>query len=769
MPRLSSLGVLLSLMVSAHPHRVGRLLACAHVCVLGACLLALALPAAAPAAACPGTADCPYVASSQVGQRGGGVLRFPQTVSVGPDGAIYVGDQHSHIVQVFNPTGGFVREIGIAGSKPGELSAVGALVMAPDNTLVVADGKSNRINRFDASGRFINAFGSSGHGAVGKFHFGAGSGNTSGAGGGLAVAGSTLFISDSVNDRVQRFSLDGSGGADIIPRGFLNYPRGLTVHGTRLVVADDQNHRLAVFDHNGKFIRTVGRGKGNKPGQLQFPYGVAIDKAGRVFVADDLNQRIVRFGPKPRYKYKARWGSYGTAPGKFAFPRAIAVDAFGLLYVTNTGNDRVDVYNRNGKLQRSFGSSGRATGNFNTPVGVAADASGLRAVADSVNGRIQFLRPDGSIATVWGSPNPGPTIILRPVDLDFDAAGNAYVLDQRRAKIFVFDRATGLPKRTIGRIGSGPGRLLDPYAMAIDAKGTISVADTNNKRIARFTIGGKYLGAKTGTGLIRGIAVSPDGARTYVAEAQNKITVYDPAGNVLRQFGGSGASPGKFKQPTHIALDAAENVWVADRGNDRIQKFAADGTLLQTFGEKGVGAGQFVRPTGVSVDCNGLLTVADRDNNRIQQFRLAAPVVAPCRALSALGNPPRPKTPVLPSPPGPLVTVKTVRATKLFSTRRLALRIACDTDCRVTITGRVGPRAASSGKRRRVSVGLSRSRFKLKPAKSRVVRVKLSRAAVRRLRRGLHGSRRLTVTLEITARSPDSDPTELSKRLRASG
>ncbi|MGH2840927.1 MAG: 6-bladed beta-propeller, partial [Solirubrobacteraceae bacterium] len=683
--------------MAATPRRCVRRLRASALC---ACLAALAVPAAAPAVACPGaTTNCPYGASAQIGQRGGGVLRFPQSVSVGPDGAIYVGDQGSHIVQVFNPAGQFVREIGSAGSRPGELGSVGALVAAPDNTLFVADGRANRINRFDAGGRLLNAFGDQGR-TVGEFHFGAGNGNTSGAGGGLAVGGNFLFVSDSANDRVQRFAFDGSAGAEIVPPGFLTYPRGLTVHGTRLVVADDQNHRLAVFDTGGRYIRTVGRGPGPKPGQLQFPYGVAIDRQGRVFVADDLNQRIVRYGPKPRYKYKARWGSYGSAPGKLAFPRAIAVDAAGLVYVTNTGNDRVDVFNRSGKLQRSFGASGRAAGNFNTPVGVAADASGMRAVADSVNGRIQFLHPNGTIATVWGSPNPGPTIILRPVDIAFDASGDAYVLDQRRAKIFVFDRATGRPKRTIGRIGNGPGELLDPYALAIDAGGTIHVADTNNKRIARFTTGGTYLGARTGTGLIRGIAVSPDGARTYVAQARNRITVYDPAGTVIRQFGGSGSSPGRFKQPTHIALDAAENLWVADRGNNRIQQFAPDGSLRAMFGERGTGPGQFVRPSGVSIDCNGLLTVTDRDNNRVQQFGLLAAAAPPCQTLGALGDPPRPKTPTLPSPPGPLVTVKKVRATGLFTRRALAVRIGCDTDCRVTISGTVRTRGA----RKRVTV-----------------------------------------------------------------
>ena len=71
---------------------------------------ALLLAPAAAWADCPGGgATCPYVSASQVGQRGGGVLRFPQAVAVGPDGSVYVGDQGSHVIQVFGPDGAFRR------------------------------------------------------------------------------------------------------------------------------------------------------------------------------------------------------------------------------------------------------------------------------------------------------------------------------------------------------------------------------------------------------------------------------------------------------------------------------------------------------------------------------------------------------------------------------------------------------------------------------------------------------------------------------------
>ena len=95
--------------------------------------------ATALAADCPGAQPaCPYSSSAEIGRRGGGVLRFPQTVAIGPDGSVYVGDQSSSVVQVFSPQGQFLREVGVAGVRPGEFGAVGAIAVALDNTLFVA-------------------------------------------------------------------------------------------------------------------------------------------------------------------------------------------------------------------------------------------------------------------------------------------------------------------------------------------------------------------------------------------------------------------------------------------------------------------------------------------------------------------------------------------------------------------------------------------------------------------------------------------------------
>jgi DNA-binding beta-propeller fold protein YncE len=378
------------------------------------------------------------------------------------------------------------------------------------------------------------------------------------------------------------------------------------------------------------------------------------------------------------------------------------------------------------------------------------------------------LNPDGSIATVWGSVAPGPTILRNPVAVAFDGAGNGYVLDQRRARILVFSRATGLLTRTIASQGSGPGNLLDPSALAITPGGTIYVADTGNERVARFTTGGEYLGARTDAGRVVGIAVTPDGSRVYVND-KRYIRVFDPSGEPITEFGGLGNKLGKLAAPAQIALDGGGNLWVADRGNNRVQQFGPNGERLLTFGTRGTGPGQFINPTGVSVDCHGTLTVTDTENNRVQQFALAAPPAVPCATLGPLGNPPPPRLPTLPLPLGPQVTVRALRSTGLFASRALPLRVGCDTVCTLTATGTVTERNKPSKRKRAVSATLRPATTTVPAGETKVVRLTLSATQVARLRKAMKGRRGLVVTLQIVATAAAGEPTAVSRRLPADG
>ena len=717
---------------------------------IAALLCLLLLPGVAAAAPCPGSADpCPYAASGTIGLRAGGVLRFPQASAVGPDGTVYVADQYTHAIQVFAPDGRFLRDFG------SDLTSVGAVAVAPDGVVYVADG-SDRIDRYGPDGGLLGSWGSSGSG-VGQFHFGTGGGNDSGAGAGLAIGAGSVWVADTRNDRIQRFALDGSGGQVVVPRGTVVRPQGLAVSGGRLIVADDLNHRLAVFGLDGDFVTSVGSGPGPSPRQLRNPYDVAIDPLGRVFVADNSNHRIVRYGAATAYPYRARWGSYGSKPGQLQYPRGLSVDAQGRTYVADPGGNRIDVFDVGGTSLSSFGSSGRVTGQFIRPLGVAADASGMRAVADSVNGRVQLLNPDGSVAAAFGAPAPGPTLLPDPVAAAFDASGLLYVLDQERSRVLVFDRG-GKIIRTIGSRGSGPGKLENPSAIAVSPTGNVYVADTGNERIVRFTTNGTHLGSFGRFRAMRGIAVSPDGAQVYASDAgTNRITVMTASGGDLAELG-----VGDLRSPAQLAVDAAGQVWVADRGHDRVVAYRADGSLLTAFGERGIGAGQFVEPTGISVDCHGLVTVAEADNNRVQQFQFGA--LAPCGALPPITPPPDPILATQPDPVPPELTVAPTRRTGILGIRQFPLKVKSDTPVKLTVVVTLTPRGKS-----KPAVKLSLKPTSIAAGRTVTLRPRLSAAGVRSLAKALKGKRGLTASIDITGEAQSSAPAVITKKVSITG
>src|SRR6266571_3391840 len=91
------------------------------------------------------------------------------------------------------------------------------------------------------------------------------------------------------------------------------------------------------------------------------------------------------------------------------------------------------------------------------------------------------------------------------------------------------------------------------------------------------------------------------------------------APSYLLQWGTPGGGDGQFNGPEGVAVDASGNVYVADFGNHRVQKFTATGVYRSQWGTSGVGAGQFRFPLGVAVDASGNVYVADNSNFRIQK------------------------------------------------------------------------------------------------------------------------------------------------------
>jgi DNA-binding beta-propeller fold protein YncE len=191
-----------------------------------------------------------------------------------------------------------------------------------------------------------------------------------------------------------------------------------------------------------------------------------------------------------------------------------------------------------------------------------------------------------------------------------------------------------------GESGRDLGQYDNPTALALfkDAFGvsTLVFADTNHHRIRSYTWNGMFIdkwgeeGDGPGEFLFpKGIAVNSR-KEVVIADSGNhriQVTTGSPdsltelPGQFLFAFGKRGGGPGDFEEPSGVALDREDNIYVADSGNHRIQKFDAQGKWVASWGEKGQGPGQFDRPLGLAIDpARGWIYVVDTDNARVQKL-----------------------------------------------------------------------------------------------------------------------------------------------------
>jgi sugar lactone lactonase YvrE len=129
------------------------------------------------------------------------------------------------------------------------------------------------------------------------------------------------------------------------------------------------------------------------------------------------------------------------------------------------------------------------------------------------------------------------------------------------------------------------------------------------------------------TGTERGQFLSPTGiaadsfGNVYVAEGGgSRVQKFDVDGNFLRQFGGFGDVDGGFLSPSGVAVDHVGRVYITDSATNRVSKFGSNGTFFTTWGATGSSSGKFNGASGIAVDSGGDIYVSDANNHRIQRF-----------------------------------------------------------------------------------------------------------------------------------------------------
>jgi sugar lactone lactonase YvrE len=241
----------------------------------------------------------------------------------------------------------------------------------------------------------------------------------------------SVYIPDSSNSRVQKFTADGAflltWGTTGTAAGQFNNPQAVAVgpDGT-VYVADSGNNRVQRFDANGTFLSQWGT-LGTGDGQFNQPIGIAAGPDGSVYVADSGNGRLQRFLADGTF-----FSSFGSGAGGFASLRGVAAGPDGSVYAVDSGNTRVERFDASGTFQNAWGSNGTGDGQFQNPQGIAASAAGVY-VADSAQNRVQKFSSTGTFLDALDGVGSGDPQFSSPSGIGISSTGSIYVFHQNPA------------------------------------------------------------------------------------------------------------------------------------------------------------------------------------------------------------------------------------------------------------------------------------------------------------------------------------------------
>ena len=245
---------------------------------------------------------------------------------------------------------------------------------------------------------------------------------------------------------------------------------------------------------------------------FKYPFGVAVDSSGTVYVADTSNHLIRKITSAGVVTTLAGSGSSGSTNGtgtaaSFYNPLGVAVDSSGNVYVADTSNYLIRKITSGGVVTTLAGSgySGSTNGtgtaaSFDNPYGVAVDSSCNVYVADLNNNLIRKITSAGVVTTLAGSGSSGSTngmgtaaSFYYPSGVAVDSSGNVYVADT--SNHLIRQITSGGVVTTLagsGSIGSTNGTgtvasFFNPRGVAVDSSGNVYVADYSNHLIRKIS------------------------------------------------------------------------------------------------------------------------------------------------------------------------------------------------------------------------------------------------------------------------------------------
>jgi DNA-binding beta-propeller fold protein YncE len=521
--------------------------------------------------------------------------------------------------QSLTVVGRSVPQWGYAGFISPSLRAPAGIAVDTQGDVYVADTNHDRIVELSPSGLPIRQWGTPGHDV----------GQVSHPEGVLVDTHGDVYVADTDNYRIQEFSPNGKWlgqwPLSVTANPYLN-PEYLAGDGRGAIyVTTVPDAHLA--SNLIKFAPGGGSQVFGLPARPQTcsypcverplgdPVGVAVDATGAVYVPDAAGDAIRKLSPTG--KLLALWNS------QLNHPSGIALDPEGHIYIADTGDSRIVKLSATGRLLASWRTAGPGSVSFRTPDALAVDARGNVFVADTGNNRILKLSPEGIVSSQWKTQPPTPIVRLRVPAITVDRHDDVWTVNPDQDRVYELS-----PSGTRLRTWVLPSRLglHGAFGLAVDGAGRVSVmalVASGFPVIAQFTSHGAFLSEWGHSGVGPGGLSTPSGlavdrqGNVYVADTGNyRIQKFSPSGRPLRQWGATG----QFEWPVGVALDRHNNIWVVDSASNRVQELSPTGKPLALWGKKGSAPGEFRGPMSIAVDARDHVYVADTGNNRIQEL-----------------------------------------------------------------------------------------------------------------------------------------------------
>jgi len=321
-----------------------------------------------------------------------------------------------------------------------------------------------------------------------------------------------------------------------------------------------------------------------------------------------------------------------AAAATLNLPMGVVVGRGGLaVYISDAGNHRIrmvdleygDIFTVAGNGSGDFRGDGELATNasLKTPAGIVVDREGILYIADRGNHRIRRVDREGVISTVAGGTKPGfsgdgggatQASLKDPVDVVIDDLGNLYIADLGNSRIRRVDGETGIISTLAG---NGERRsdknddvvlalesALSPSGIALDGSGGLIVADMRNHRIRRVDLDSGLISTVAGTG-----------KRGFLGD-------------------GEPAMGARFNNPSWVTVSAINDLYISDAGNNRIRKVDALTDIVTTIAgndqtgyrgdlEAAVNASLW-SPYGLALDRADNVYVADYLNHRVRRINL---------------------------------------------------------------------------------------------------------------------------------------------------